>query len=96
MQPTSFLTVLESFNQGESKMSTHIECRRWREKTYGNTYFSARINNEMVIPFAYGYGEQCLYEAAWLLGYKDGLLRGFLDSIGATYSIIDVARKKDL
>lgn len=46
----------------------HISGRRWFQRTYGNTYFSARawIDGEpaALIDFAYGYGDH----------YKDEML----------------------
>ena len=48
-----------------------IDCRRWFQKTYGNTYHSVRIyhNGELLAhnPFQYGYGDQCLQTAFDLL-----------------------------
>lgn len=44
-----------------------IQTREWCDKTYGNTYFSARVTLDygmstergFSIPFQYGYGEHC-------------------------------------
>lgn len=52
--------------------SLFVETREWHDKTYGNTYFSARIwvDGHIVgtLGFQYGYGDQSLYEAQkWLL-----------------------------
>lgn len=52
--------------------SLFIEGREWFDKTYGNSYFSARVwvDGEVVgvLPFQYGYGNQYEYEAQkWLL-----------------------------
>ena len=52
--------------------SIFIEAREWFDKTYGNSYFSARIsvNGEVVayLPFQYGYESQYEYAAVkWLL-----------------------------
>lgn len=49
------------------KKPTHITCKRWFQKTYGNTYFSAYVSfddgsTEQVIKFEYGYGSHCLDE----------------------------------
>lgn len=59
--------------------SISIRGRRWFQKSYGNTYFSATIyvNGEKVhhIPFQYGYDEQYLQAATeWLTenGYLPG------------------------
>lgn len=47
--------------------SIFIVARRWFDRHAGNTYFSASVLVDGVqsahIPFEYGYGEQCLYEA---------------------------------
>lgn len=38
----------------------HLSVRRWRDKTHGNSYFSARVyaDGELIarLPFQYGYG----------------------------------------
>jgi hypothetical protein len=53
----------------ESKIqrSLFIEGREWFDKTYGNSYFSARIwvdgAQVAILTFQYGYGDQYLYEA---------------------------------
>lgn len=57
--------------------SLFIEGREWFDKTYGNSYFSARIwvDGEIVgvLPFQYGYGHQYEYEAQkWL--FSEGYL----------------------
>ncbi|SOD41336.1 hypothetical protein SAMN06298226_1631 [Nitrosovibrio sp. Nv4] len=48
-------------------MPYHIECRRWFQKTYGNTYHSVRVHKDgaqiLTVPFSYGYGDQCLETA---------------------------------
>lgn len=53
------------------KRSVFIEGREWTDKTYGNTYFSARVwvdgNIVAVLPFQYGYGDMFLFEAASVL-----------------------------
>ena len=47
--------------------SMFIECREWFDKTYGNSYFSARIwingGQVAILPFSYGYGDFYIYEA---------------------------------
>lgn len=85
----------------------HIEGRRWFERTNGNTYHSVRIyqgSAELVyIPFTYGYGD-CFLQTAidWLKDnghiasdapYGTRYLR---ETLGASYSVIDVSRKGDL
>ncbi len=80
--------------------------RRWHQKTYGNTYFSARayIDGEQVVNITceYGYGNHWLHET------MDGLRkRGLILSsetpdtlrrcgVNVITDVVDVARKKDL
>lgn len=50
------------------KKPTHITCKRWFQKSFGNTYFSAYVSfddgsTEQLIKFEYGYGDHCLSEA---------------------------------
>lgn len=85
----------------------HIEGRRWFQRTYGNTYHSVRIwiGGEMVahLPYSYGYGDQFLQTALdWLKAnglapqdaqYGTLYLR---ETLGGTYSVYDVSRKRDL
>ena len=88
-------------------MSLHIEGRRWFQRTYGNTYHSVRVfkDGEMIacLPYQYGYGDQFLQTALdWMKAnghapqnaeYGTLYLR---ETLGATYSVIDVQRQKDL
>lgn len=83
----------------------HIEGRRWFQRTYGNTYHSVRVTvngKSHVIPMQYGYGEQYLQTAAAYLksiGAMDCDYQGtahLREVIGATWSVADVARKRDL
>jgi hypothetical protein len=57
--------------------SVFIEAKQWVDKTYGNSYFSARVfvDGEEIgrLPFQYGYGSQYEYEATKLL-----LEKGFI------------------
>lgn len=87
--------------------SLHIEGRRWFQRSAGNTYHSARIfvNGGMVANTGrhYGYGESFLQTALdWLKAnnyvpknskYGTAYLR---ETLGGTYSVIDVAREGDL
>ena len=87
--------------------SLHIEGRRWFQRGPGNTYHSVRIWIDGVqvafLPFQYGYGEGFLQTALdWLKAnghapadaqYGTLYLR---ETLGGTYSVIDVQRKKDL
>jgi len=87
-------------------MSMHIEGRRWFERTNGNTYHSVRIFIEgeiITVPFTYGYGDQYLQTALEELRSQllipDDKSYGILyvrETLGASYSVIDVGRKKDL
>ena len=50
--------------------------KEWRDKLYGNTYFSANIDDlekdkTYKIPFQYGYGDQSEYVIKKALGIKD-------------------------
>lgn len=88
-------------------MSLHIDCRRWFQKSAGNTYHSVRIFKDgallVSIPMAYGYGESCLQTALdWLKAHGEapadaeyGTLY-LREVLKGTYSIADVARQKDL
>lgn len=53
------------------KRSVFVEAREWFDKTYGNSYFTARIQVDgalvATLPFQYGYGDAYLYEAATVL-----------------------------
>lgn len=80
----------------------HIEGRRWFK---GNTYHSVRIwidgKQVAFLPYAYGYGDGYLQTAAaWLCenGYPgtEGHTLHMRETLGATYSVIDVSRKRDL
>lgn len=55
----------------------HVSIRRWRDRVYGNSYFSGRIfaDGELVLrmPFGYGYGSHPEWEAANALR-KAGIL----------------------
>lgn len=85
--------------------SLHIEGRRWFSS--GNTYHSVRIwidgRDVFYQPMAYGYGDGYLQTAIdWLkaMGYAPadapyGTLY-IRETLGGTYSVVDVARKKDL
>lgn len=88
-------------------MSLHIEGRRWFQRTYGNTYHSVRIMEDgaelAYIPFAYGYGDQFLQTALdWLKAHGKAPpdahygTRYLRETLGGTYSVADVARKRDL
>ena len=86
----------------------HIEGRRWFQRTYGNTYHSVHIYKDgtlaVSIPMQYGYGDQFL-QTAWEWLQKIGAIpatehyggtRYLRETLGASYSVSDVARQKDL
>lgn len=88
-------------------MSLHIEGRRWFQRGPGNTYHSVRIFKDgallVTLPYQYGYGDSFLQTALdWLKANKhvpDDAEYGTLylrETLGGTYSVIDVSRQKDL
>lgn len=88
-------------------MNIEIHGKRWFQKTYGNTYHTARIyvDGELVTttPMQYGYGEQYMQTAwEWLQcnGYIDGVAKfssyALRAELIAVSSVVDVDRKKDL
>ena len=61
-----------TLNKTKIERSVFVETREWHDKTYGNTYFSARIwidgNIIETLGFQYGYGNQSEHEAhQWLV-----------------------------
>lgn len=85
----------------------HVEGRRWFQTSAGNTYHSVRIfaHGELIasLPRRYGYGEGYLQSAIdWLKA--NGLVpadaeygtRYLREVLGGTYSVVDVARERDL
>ena len=91
----------------DSLKSLHIEGRRWFQRSFGNTYHTVRIfvNGELVHTSdrTYGYGD-CFLQTAldWLkeaqmvpADAKYGTLY-LRETLGGTYSVIDVARERDL
>ena len=52
-----------------------VNVKTWRDKIYGNTYFAGTFVTDYgtetektyLLPFQYGYGEQCLQEVKKLL-----------------------------
>jgi hypothetical protein len=88
-------------------MSLHIEARRWFQRTHGNTYHSVTIHGAgepIRVDFAYGYGDQWAQTALDALRAagrapddgQHGTTRYLRETLGATYSVADVARQKDL
>ena len=51
--------------------SIFVDIYEWRDRTYGNTYFSAKVSVDGEHVFTtgmqYGYGDQALYECAKIL-----------------------------
>lgn len=90
----------------------HISGKRWFQKTYGNTYFSAKawIDGELVaeIPYAYGYGDhyvqemlEHLIERGLILANTStapGYAQRAFESLGVKFTtdVADVARERDL
>lgn len=88
-------------------MNLHIEGRRWFQKSAGNTYHTARIFIDgkltHITPKAYGYGDGYLQSAIDLLKHEKRIPEDaeygtyyLRETLGGTYSVIDVAREKDL
>jgi|DEB0MinimDraft_3_1074331.scaffolds.fasta_scaffold37754_2 hypothetical protein len=79
---------------------THIEGRRWFQKTYGNTYHTTTLfyddGTSEKSDRHYGYGEQCLQTAFEMMDLEYTGTRGLREDLGITYSIVDVERQKDL
>lgn len=77
-----------------------ITGKRWFQKTYGNTYFSASasIDGEQVasIDFQYGYGNQWEWEIAAKLD-KAGLLPGIKhNGNGSTESLFSYCKRNGI
>ena len=90
--------------------SLHLTGKRWFQKTYGNTYFSAKalIDGEIAtaIDFEYGYGDHCL-DCLMNKLEKEGFITDREENESAwrycarkeiiyTYNVSDVERKRDL
>jgi len=87
-----------------------VTGRRWFQRTYGNTYFSAvgYVDGDIkaTIDFEYGYGDHyidCIADALERAGHMPGreenqpLWQYCNDhNIKYNYSVSDVERKKDL
>lgn len=90
----------------KTKKVTHIEGRRWFQRTYGNTYHSVKIHFDdggcVLLDKTYGYGDHYLQRAVeWLqaaqhLPNENGAPSRLLREAGISYSVMDVAREKDL
>jgi hypothetical protein len=86
-------------------MGYHIEGRRWFQRTYGNTYHTTRIyrDGDLVATLGptYGYGDHYLQTAAeWLRANGEPAAEGHTlwmrETLGASYGVSDVSRRKDL
>jgi hypothetical protein len=77
-----------------------IEARTWRDKTYGNTYYSLRIMGkglDLVVPMEYGHGEgQYRWRAAKELGVDYSVMTWDLRREMFDVSEYQVRRQKDL
>jgi len=93
-------------NQTKIERSLFIEAREWTDKTYGNSYFSARVWVDgqivAVLPFQYGYEDHyksvCM-EKLFNLGYisEDYAKRGahiLRDEFGIDYYYTKTNTKK--
>jgi hypothetical protein len=78
---------------------THIEGRRWFERTNSNTYHSTTVyysdGTSKKEPYNYGYDDQYLQTAFIMMGVPYGGTRKLRDW-GVTHSVVDVGRKRDL
>ena len=79
----------------------HLSVRRWRDKTYGNSYFSARIyaDGELVrvLPFQYGYGsapDATALAETYGRGPGHAYLSGYCREHGIRYTEDDCAALK--
>jgi hypothetical protein len=88
-------------------MAYFFMCKRWFQRGPGNTYHSVRIFRDgeeiAYVPYAYGYGDQCLQtgldklrEMGEIPPGKDYGTRFIREELKSGYEIIDVNRKKDL
>ncbi len=88
-------------------MTIHIEGRRWFQRSAGNTYHSARVfvngHEQLYSGRHYGYGD-CFLQTALDMMKKEGLAPAdakygthyLREELGASYSVVDVARERDL
>ncbi len=76
----------------KAQRSIFIDVREWRDKTYGNTYYSAvvSVDGEWVFTTGmnYGYGEQSVYEVAKTLREL-----GYINGIDTHYSLMREMRE---
>lgn len=90
-----------------TKQVTHIEGRRWFQRTYGSTYNSVVLHfndgTQECLDKSYGYGDYYLqraYEhlqAKELIPSQDSKCASWaLRDLGISYSVVDVSRERDL
>lgn len=79
---------------------THIEGRRWFQRTYGNTYHTTTLfyddGSQTKSERIYGYGDHYLQTAFEMMDLAYGGTRILREELGITYSVSDVARERDL
>ena len=79
---------------------SHIEGRRWFQRSYGNTYHNTILHlkggGRLESGQQYGYDDQYLQAAFEMMGEKYTGTRGLREDLGITYSVSDVSRQCDL
>ncbi len=74
----------------KSPNSVFIDVREWRDKTYGNTYYSAIVSVDGEWQFTtgmtYGYGDQAIYDSVKRLSAL-GILPALGDMISPRYDL---------
>ncbi len=79
---------------------THIEGRRWFQKTYGNTYHTATLfyddGTSETSPETYGYDDSYLQTAFKMMKIPYGGTKVLREQLGITHSVRDVSRERDL
>ena len=96
----------KNWKKNASLKTLIINVKKWRDKTNGNTYFTAQVvvnfafsnQFEFDVPFSYGYGKQYLYDVERLL--REAGIIGQERIEESNVKIIDIVnyvnRKKDL
>lgn len=86
----------------------NVECRRWFQRSYGNTYHSATVywddGSVSSSGREYGYGEQCLQTALRVMREHGGMAIPdrvcpslyIREELGIPYTVTDVSRERDL
>lgn len=82
------------------KHITHIDGKRWCQKTYGNTYHTVTIyysdGTSETSKKTYGYDDSYLQTAAKLAKLPELYRWQYRKEHGITSSVSDVARERDL